>query len=207
MPFLSRVRLCTELSFIPGLITLMFMFATVSITCGYHLDVGILVVPVATLFTITQLRDSMPGAPAGFGTPTPLLLYTTLFNSDVHRTDQVLLLVSSIFCWLVEFNLDIPCVLDYVGLLPCLALVSISVRRFHTAASKVSLHCSYRRPSPSELWFLRIQMSAIFLCGRECVSPSFVEDNVWCNTYYFTLVGSSNKKPTDEEKRMGMSEK
>lgn len=46
----------------------MFMFATVSIICGYALDASVLVVPVATLFAITQLRSSMPGAPAGFGT-------------------------------------------------------------------------------------------------------------------------------------------
>jgi len=49
------------------MITLLFMFATVSIICGYPLDVGVLVVPVATLFTITQLQASMPGAPNGFG--------------------------------------------------------------------------------------------------------------------------------------------
>lgn len=49
----------------------MFMFATVSIMCGYGLDVSVLVVPVATLFAITQLRGSMPGAPVGFGEDIP----------------------------------------------------------------------------------------------------------------------------------------
>ena len=36
--------------------------------CGNFLDIGVLVLPVATLFTITQLWASMPGAPVGFGT-------------------------------------------------------------------------------------------------------------------------------------------
>jgi hypothetical protein len=44
------------------------MFTTISIICGYPLEVGVLVVPVATLFAITQLWASMPGAPDGFGT-------------------------------------------------------------------------------------------------------------------------------------------
>lgn len=57
-----------EPTFNIGLITLMFMFATASVLCGYELDPGVLVVPVATLFAITQLRSSMPGAPEGFGT-------------------------------------------------------------------------------------------------------------------------------------------
>jgi hypothetical protein len=45
----------------------MFMFVTASIVCGYGLDAGLLLVPVATLYAVTQLRASMPGAPAGFG--------------------------------------------------------------------------------------------------------------------------------------------
>jgi len=45
----------------------MFMFVMVCILCGYGFDVSLLLVPVATLFAITQLRASMPGAPPGFG--------------------------------------------------------------------------------------------------------------------------------------------
>jgi len=45
----------------------MFIFATVSIVRDYGFDVGVVVVPVVTVFAITQLRGSMPGASAGFG--------------------------------------------------------------------------------------------------------------------------------------------
>jgi len=45
----------------------MFLFVMVCILCGYGFDVSLLLVPVATLFAITQLRASMPGAPPGFG--------------------------------------------------------------------------------------------------------------------------------------------
>jgi len=45
----------------------MFLFVMVCIICGDGFDVSLLLVPVATLFAITQLRASMPGAPPGFG--------------------------------------------------------------------------------------------------------------------------------------------
>ncbi|KAF4617603.1 hypothetical protein D9613_006280 [Agrocybe pediades] len=60
----------------------------VMLTCvffGFRQKGEVLVIPVATLFAFTQLRQSMPGAPPGFGD-----------------------------------------VLDFVGLLPCLALLSLS---------------------------------------------------------------------------------
>ena len=65
----------------------MFMFVTVCIVCGYGFDVSLLLVPVATLFAITQLRSSMPGAPVGFGRDplflcSRLLLYSTWTISD-----------------------------------------------------------------------------------------------------------------------------
>ncbi|KDR83260.1 hypothetical protein GALMADRAFT_276159, partial [Galerina marginata CBS 339.88] len=68
------------------LITLILLL--VMLTCvffGFRQKGEVLVVPVATLFAFTQLRQSMPGAPSGFGD-----------------------------------------VLDFVGLLPCLALLSLS---------------------------------------------------------------------------------
>ena len=34
---------------------------------GYSQQVEVLVLPVATLFAVTGLRGTMPGAPAGFG--------------------------------------------------------------------------------------------------------------------------------------------
>jgi hypothetical protein len=51
-----------------GLITLILLL--VMLTCvffGFRQKGEVLVVPVATLFAFTQLRGSMPGAPAGFG--------------------------------------------------------------------------------------------------------------------------------------------
>jgi hypothetical protein len=42
----------------------------VMLTCvffGFRQKGEVLVIPVATLFAFTQLRGSMPGAPAGFG--------------------------------------------------------------------------------------------------------------------------------------------
>ena len=37
---------------------------------GFRQRGEVLMIPVGTLFAFTQLRQSMPGAPAGFGTPT-----------------------------------------------------------------------------------------------------------------------------------------
>lgn len=52
-----------------GIITLIFVFTTwYSIVGGFPQRPELLVIPVATLFTVTQLRSTMPGAPAGFGT-------------------------------------------------------------------------------------------------------------------------------------------
>ncbi|KAF8184783.1 hypothetical protein BJ912DRAFT_905383 [Pholiota molesta] len=65
------------------LVLLLLMFTCVIF--GFRQRSEVLIVPVATVFAFTQLRGSMPGAPAGFGD-----------------------------------------VLDFVGLLPCLAFLSIS---------------------------------------------------------------------------------
>jgi len=49
-------------------ITLIFAAATYySICFGYPQHLEFLAIPVATLFTVTQLRSTMPGAPDGFG--------------------------------------------------------------------------------------------------------------------------------------------
>jgi len=66
-------------------ITLLFLVSTISLTFGYEQPKEVLVIPVATMFTISSLRGTMPGAPSGFGA-----------------------------------------VIDYVGLLPCLAIIVIS---------------------------------------------------------------------------------
>ncbi|KAI0250633.1 hypothetical protein BJV78DRAFT_1217519 [Lactifluus subvellereus] len=67
------------------IITLIFVYTTLySLLGGYPQRVEFLVIPVATLFTVTQLRATMPGAPNGFGA-----------------------------------------IIDYVALLPCLALMSL----------------------------------------------------------------------------------
>jgi hypothetical protein len=67
------------------------MFVMVSIMCGSGFDVSLLLVPVATLFAITQLRSSMPGAPPGFGRNFSLCSCTALLTSIF----QVPLLVSA----------------------------------------------------------------------------------------------------------------
>ena len=40
-----------------------------SVFFGFRQRGEVLVIPVATLFAFTQLRQSMPGAPPGFGKP------------------------------------------------------------------------------------------------------------------------------------------
>ncbi|KAK0229697.1 hypothetical protein EDD85DRAFT_973557 [Armillaria nabsnona] len=67
------------------MITLMICFIMITtVVFGYRQRNEIVVVPIGTVFTFTQLRSSMPGAPNGFGS-----------------------------------------ILDYLGLLPCLILLSI----------------------------------------------------------------------------------
>jgi len=68
------------------LITLILLLVMLmSVFFGFRQKGEILLVPIATLFALTQLRTSMPGAPDGFGD-----------------------------------------ILDFVGLLPCLAILSLS---------------------------------------------------------------------------------
>ena len=118
----------------------MFMFATASIICGYKFDVSVLVVPVATLFAITSLRASMPGAPDGFGTPNfSTYVHSSLFNSAIYRCYYWWTQYLSGWSYLV-FNLNVLYVADYVGLLPCLALMSMTVRRFPKIVSKICLY-------------------------------------------------------------------
>lgn len=51
-----------------GLITLILLLVMVtSVFFGFKQKSEVLVIPVATLFAFTQLRQSMPGAPDGFG--------------------------------------------------------------------------------------------------------------------------------------------
>ncbi|PBK79309.1 hypothetical protein ARMGADRAFT_1069476 [Armillaria gallica] len=67
------------------MVTLMICFIMITtVVFGYRQRNEIVVVPIGTVFTFTQLRSSMPGAPKGFGG-----------------------------------------ILDYLGLLPCLILLSI----------------------------------------------------------------------------------
>ena len=64
---LKGCNLCLLNCSFQGLVTLLFACLTVCILCGYKFDIGLLLVPVTTLFTITSLRATMPGAPPGFG--------------------------------------------------------------------------------------------------------------------------------------------
>lgn len=57
-----------ELTTNAGLITLVLIVLIItSVFFGFRQRAEILVAPVATVFAFTQLRASMPGAPAGFG--------------------------------------------------------------------------------------------------------------------------------------------
>ena len=52
----------------PGLITLILVLVMITtVFFGFKQRGEVLLVPVATLFAFTQLRQSMPGAPEGFG--------------------------------------------------------------------------------------------------------------------------------------------
>jgi len=72
-----------------GLITI--ILSLVMLTCvffGFRQRGEVLVIPVATLFAFTQLRASMPGAPAGFGTHFQIAFFTrsmTLSSISIRR--------------------------------------------------------------------------------------------------------------------------
>ena len=54
---------------------------------GFRQRGEVLIIPVGTLFAFTQLRQSMPGAPAGFGAPTfyihPLTFFLKNYSGDI----------------------------------------------------------------------------------------------------------------------------
>lgn len=55
-----------------GVITLLMCFTVLdSLLFGRPQDIGLLVIPPAALFAFTQLRATLPGAPAAFGTVPP----------------------------------------------------------------------------------------------------------------------------------------
>ena len=59
----------------PGMITLILLLVMITaVFFNFRQKAEVLVIPVATLFAFTQLRGSMPGAPAGFGMPLFFLL-------------------------------------------------------------------------------------------------------------------------------------
>ena len=68
--FSTILRLSQHLLFRSlGLITIILVLVMIStVFFNFKQRAEVLVVPVATLFAFTQLRASLPGAPAGFGT-------------------------------------------------------------------------------------------------------------------------------------------
>ena len=57
-----------QLIILLGLITLILLLVMItSVFFGFRQRGEVLLIPVATLFAFTQLRQSMPGAPPGFG--------------------------------------------------------------------------------------------------------------------------------------------
>ncbi|SJL16642.1 uncharacterized protein ARMOST_20169 [Armillaria ostoyae] len=91
-------------------ITITFWLITITICLLMIMTVGfgfrqrneIVVVPISTVFAFTQLRSTMPGAPDGFGA----LLHVNPINdtADMDGSGDIL---------------------DFVGVLPCLVLLSI----------------------------------------------------------------------------------
>ena len=66
---------------IPGAISLIFIFATaMHLLFGYSLPKEFLAIPIVTLFTLTQLRATMPGVPP-FGMS--FLFLTTDINDGI----------------------------------------------------------------------------------------------------------------------------
>lgn len=113
-----------------GMITLTLLLVMVtSVFFGFRQKGEILVVPVATLFAFTQLRTSMPGAPDGFGERPCWSRGTVRIQLRFSLLGDILgeILHSAHSkadgSWLLTAQFA-----DFVGLLPCLAILSLSVR-------------------------------------------------------------------------------
>ncbi|PBK88272.1 hypothetical protein ARMGADRAFT_1034230 [Armillaria gallica] len=92
-----------DFSSLPGLITLTICLVMImTVGFGFQQRNKIVVVPVATVFAFTQLRASMPGAPEGFD-----MLFSFDSVTSSHTSDP-------------------GDILDFLGVLPCLVLLSIS---------------------------------------------------------------------------------
>ncbi|KAF5348056.1 hypothetical protein D9758_010006 [Tetrapyrgos nigripes] len=85
------------------LVTLILLLVMItSVFFGFRQKGEVLVVPVATLFAFVTLRQSMPGAPEGFGDIIGMHFVSFTVMYATHRT------------------------LDFTGILPCLALLALS---------------------------------------------------------------------------------
>jgi len=107
-----------------GIITGVFVFATtIHIIFGWGLKTEFLVIPIATLFTVTQLRSTLPGAPE-FGTPPHFVIWISYSKDSPRDNDWWACWVNSCLhsCNKTTFTSG-----DYTGLLPCLALMAVSV--------------------------------------------------------------------------------
>ncbi len=108
-----------------GLLTLMIcliMIATV--VFGFRQRNEIVVVPIGMVFAFTQLRSSMPGIPDGFGTSFLFFNSEHGLRSNCSTSRQYHWYI--LFIWCASVNLH-TFGTDFVGLLPCLILLSISV--------------------------------------------------------------------------------
>lgn len=113
-----------------GIITLLFLVSTIGLVSGYGQLKEVLIIPVATMFTITSLRQTMPGAPVGFGTSPHCVLF--FFEYDTHGVVPSLDFRSNYWYEYIyielRLNSDLIPFKDFMGLLPCLAIMVISVR-------------------------------------------------------------------------------
>ncbi|KAK0229678.1 hypothetical protein EDD85DRAFT_794160 [Armillaria nabsnona] len=88
-----------------GMVTLMICFIMIAtVVFGYRQWNKIVVIPIGTVFTFTQLRSTIPGAPKGFG--------ASVFSG-------------LLFGVVAQVATPIGGILDYLGLLPCLILLLI----------------------------------------------------------------------------------
>jgi hypothetical protein len=135
-----RLHLCANqpysLSlFSSGIVTLMFSFTTItSVFLGYGLNIALLVIPVSTLIAFAQLRGTMPGAPDGTG-ECELLIPNCCYSAVICQAPWSVSPMSESLK-----NSDNRSK-DYVGILPCFAITSLSVSQYCTQLDRYD--CSF----------------------------------------------------------------
>ena len=121
---------------------------------GYPQKVEVLTSPILTLFSFTGLRGTMPGAPAGLG-------------AVVGK------------CWIADRMMSYWKVIDYVGILPCLALTAMCVRKVSLISCDISIHFDIRLLGISLSWSVTMSQQSPGLILYTIVSV--------CNRYHHSF--------------------